>query len=194
VDVRVIAATHRNLAAMTEDGTFREDLYYRLAVIPLELPALRERAEDVPELAQHFFLGTKRKHGRPDLTLSPSLLPYFSAYRWPGNIRELENVIERLVVLTRGNEIALSDLPDFLRKERPALDTLHLDLPPEGISLEAVEKALLLRALKKFDWNQTHAARYLDLSRKTLIYRMEKYGIRAEQQQESPAAEPKDSV
>jgi DNA-binding NtrC family response regulator len=189
VDVRVIAATHRNLAAMTEDGTFREDLYYRLAVIPLELPALRERAEDVPELAQHFFLETKRKQGRPDLTLSPSLLPYFSAYHWPGNIRELENVIERLVVLTRGNEIALSDLPDFLRKERPALDALHLDLPPEGISLEAVEKELLLRALKKFDWNQTHAARYLDLSRKTLIYRMEKYGIRAEQQQESPAGE-----
>jgi DNA-binding NtrC family response regulator len=189
VDVRVIAATHRNLVAMIEDGTFREDLYYRLAVIPLELPPLRERAEDVPELVEHFLIKTKTKHGRPDLTLSPSLLPYFSAYRWPGNIRELENVIERLVVLTRGDEIRLSDLPDILRKERPALDALHLDLPPEGISLEAVEKELLLRALKKFNWNQTHAARYLDLSRKTLIYRMEKYGIREEQQQESPAGE-----
>jgi DNA-binding NtrC family response regulator len=185
VDVRVIAATHRNLAAMTEDGTFREDLYYRLAVIPLDLPPLRERAEDVPELVELIFLKTKTKHRRPNLTLSPSLLPYFSAYRWPGNIRELENVIERLVVLTRGDEITLGDLPDILRRERPALEALHLDLPPEGISLEAVEKELLLRALKKSNWNQTQAARYLDLSRKTLIYRMEKYGIRDEQQESS---------
>lgn len=189
VDVRVIAATHRNLVAMTEDGTFREDLYYRLAVIPLEMPPLRERAEDIPELADHFLLKTKLKHKREALTLPASLLPYFSAYRWPGNIRELENVIERLVVLTRGDEITLNDLPDFLRRERPSLDALHLDLPEEGISLEAVERELILRALKKFDWNQTQAAKYLDLSRKTLIYRMEKYGIREEQQQAGPGQE-----
>ncbi len=91
--------------------------------------------------------------------------------------------MERLVVLSRANEISLSDLPDFLRRERPALDALHLDLPPQGISLEGVEKELILRALKKCDWNQTHAARYLDLSRKTLIYRMEKYGIRKDEEQ-----------
>ncbi len=186
VDVRVIAATHRNLAAMAEDGTFREDLYYRLAVIPLEMPPLRERAEDIPELVDHFLLKTKVKHKREKLTLPASLLPYFSAYRWPGNIRELENVIERLVVLTRGDEITLNDLPDFLRRERPSLDALHLDLPEEGISLEAVERELILRALKKFNWNQTQAAKYLDLSRKTLIYRMEKYGIREEQEQAGP--------
>ncbi|MGE5486966.1 MAG: sigma-54-dependent transcriptional regulator [bacterium] len=186
VDVRVIAATHRNLVAMTEDGTFREDLYYRLAVIPLEMPPLRERAEDIPELVDHFLLKTKVKHKREKLTLPASLLPYFSAYRWPGNIRELENVIERLVVLTRGDEITLNDLPDFLRRERPSLDALHLDLPEEGISLEAVERELILRALKKFNWNQTQAAKYLDLSRKTLIYRMEKYGIREEQEQAGP--------
>lgn len=178
VDVRIIAATHRNLPAMIEDGSFREDLYYRLAVIPLELPPLRERPEDIPELVQHFFAVGKQKHARPDLALPAYLVPYFCSYRWPGNVRELENIIERLIVLTRGNEITLNDLPDFLRRERPALDQLQLDLPPDGISLEAVEKELIFRALKKFDWNQSQAARYLDISRKTLIYRMEKYGMR----------------
>lgn len=180
VDVRIIAATHRNLLAMVEDGAFREDLYYRVAVIPLELPPLRDRAEDIPELVQHFFLKAKAKEGRPSLAMPPSLLPYFSAYRWPGNIRELENVIERLVVLSRGDEITLNDLPDFLRRGRPPVDELRLDLPPEGISLESVEKELIVRALEKCNWNQTHAARYLDISRKTLIYRMEKFGLRRE--------------
>ena len=177
VDVRVIAATHRNLHAMVEDGTFREDLYYRLTVIPLELPPLRDRPEDIPELVQHFFVKAKEKHGRPELKLPPSLLPCFACYTWPGNVRELENIVERLVVLTPGNQITVEDLPEFLRRERPVMEELHLDLPPQGISLEAVEKELILSALKKFNWNQTHAARYLDLSRKTLIYRMEKYNI-----------------
>jgi len=190
VDVRIIAATHRNLQAMIEDGTFREDLYYRLVVIPLELPPLRERPEDVPELVEHFFLKAKEKHGRPELALPPALLSHFCGYRWPGNIRELENIIERLVVLTRGNEITVNDLPEFLRRERPVLEELRLDLPPQGISMDAVEKELILRALKKFDWNQTQAARYLDVSRKTLIYRMEKYDIRREQDAGSATALP----
>ncbi|HEX7359555.1 MAG TPA: sigma-54 dependent transcriptional regulator [Bryobacteraceae bacterium] len=180
VDVRAIAATHRNLEAMIEDGTFREDLYYRLSVIPLELPPLRERLDDIPQLVQHFFAKAKRKYGRENLALPISLLPYFSNYRWPGNIRELENIVERLVVLTPGNEIAVSHLPAFLRKEHASVDELNLDLPPQGISLEAIEKELILKALGKFKWNQTHAAKYLDISRKALIYRMEKHGIRAE--------------
>ena len=190
VDVRIIAATHRNLQAMIEDGTFREDLYYRLVVIPLELPPMRERPEDIPELVEHFFTKAKEKHGRPDLALPPSLLSHFCGYRWPGNIRELENIIERLAVLTRGNEIGVNDLPEFLRRERPVLEELRLDLPPQGISMDAVEKELILRSLKKFDWNQTQAARYLDLSRKTLIYRMEKYDIRREQEEDSPTPLP----
>ena len=186
-DVRFIAATHRNLQAMIDDGTFREDLYYRLAVIPLELPPLRDRAEDIPELVQHFFLQTRDKQGRPDLVLPPALIPRFQDYRWPGNVRELENVIERVVVLARGKEITLADLPDFLRRERPAVDMLQLELPPRGLSLEAVEKELLIRALGKFDGNQTHAAKYLDISRKALIYRMEKYGIpRKSAEEEEP--------
>jgi two-component system NtrC family response regulator len=177
VDVRIIAATHRNLQAMIDDETFREDLYYRLVVIPLELPPLRERAEDIPELVQYFFVRTRDKLQRPEMILPQHLLKYFQNYRWPGNIRELENVIERVLVLAPGPEIALADLPDFLRQEHVSVDTLNLDLPPQGVSLEAIEKELLLRALRKFNWNQTHAARYLDISRKALIYRMEKHGI-----------------
>lgn len=178
VDVRFIAATHRNLQAMIEDGAFREDLYYRLAVIPLELPPLRERSEDIPELVQHFFVKIRDKHGRPGLVLPPCLLPMFQNYRWPGNVRELENVVERIVVLARGDEITAADLPEFLRRERPAIDVIQLELPAKGISLEAVEKELIIKALEKFHGNQTHAAKYLDISRKALIYRMEKHGIR----------------
>jgi len=177
VDVRIIAATHRNLPAMIEDGAFREDLYYRLSVIPLDLPPLRDRTGDIAELVQYFFAKAKRKYGRENLTLPDALVPHFSNYRWPGNIRELENIIERLVVLTKSTQISVTDLPEHLRREHPPVDTLHLDLPPQGISLEAVEKELIVRALQKFKWNQTHAARYLDISRKALMYRMEKHGI-----------------
>ena len=180
VDVRIIAATHRNLQAMVEDGSFREDLYYRLAVIPVELPPLRERQDDIPELVEAFFKRSKQKHGRPDLKLSPALLPYFSAHRWPGNVRELENLIERIVVLARGEEVRLEDLPEQLRRERLPLDAIHLELPPHGISLDGVERELILRALEKCNWNQTKAAQYLDISRKVLICRMEKFGLRKE--------------
>jgi two-component system NtrC family response regulator len=178
VDVRIIAATNRNLQAMVEDGAFREDLYYRLAVIPLELPPLRERPEDVPELIECFLEKYKQKHSRPELEMSPAVMPYFAAYRWPGNVRELENMIERMVVLRRGAEISMNDLPEPLRREPQPLEAIQLELPPNGISLEAVEKELIVRALRRCNGNQTQAAKYLDISRKTLIYRMEKYGIR----------------
>lgn len=177
VDVRIIAATHRELQAMIEDGSFREDLYYRLAVIPLVMPSLRERSEDIPDLVQHFFRKSQDKNKRTDLAMPPALLPYFTRYRWPGNVRELENVVERIVVLARGGDIAVEDLPLFLRQEKAGIDALEIDLPPQGVSLEAIEKELILRALRMCDWNQTRAARYLDISRKTLIYRIEKHGI-----------------
>lgn len=180
VNVRIIAATHRNLEAMVEDGTFREDLYYRLAVIPLILPPLRERPDDIAELVAIFFKKFKERQNRLDLKVPPSLLPYFSIHRWPGNVRELENVVERLVVLTPGSEVSVEDLPDFLRRERPPLEAIHLELPPEGISLEAVERELVMRALHKCNWNQTKAAAYLDISRKVLIYRMEKFALKQE--------------
>lgn len=177
VDVRIIAATHRDLQAMIEDGTFREDLYYRLAVIPLAPPPLRERPEDIPDLVEHFFGVSKEKNKRPGLTFPPALLPYFAQYRWPGNIRELENVVERIVALARGEMITVQDLPPFLRRDRGGLEAVEIDLPPQGISLDAIEKELIIRALEKCGWNQTHAARYLDISRKTLIYRMERHSI-----------------
>jgi two-component system, NtrC family, response regulator len=185
VNVRIIAATNRNLQALIDDGAFREDLYYRLAVVPLTLPPLRERIDDIPELVQQLFLRAKQKQNVPQLRLPSSLLPRFSWYGWPGNVRELENVIERLAVLAVGDEITLADLPDFLQRERSHADAMELDLPPGGISLERVERDLIVRALEKFNWNQTQAARYLDISRRTLIYRMEKFGISKEQREDA---------
>jgi two-component system, NtrC family, response regulator len=178
VDVRIVAATNRNLRRMMEDSTFREDLYYRLAVIPMTLPPLRERAEDIPDLVRHLFEANKKKHGRPDLKLPSALMPFFGRYNWPGNIRELENVLERVVVLSRGTEVTVADLPEFLVRERPVLDALQFELPPNGSSLDALERELIMHALQRFEGNQTKAAHYLDLSRKTLIYRMEKHGLR----------------
>jgi DNA-binding NtrC family response regulator len=178
IDVRIVAATNRSLLRMVEDGEFREDLYYRLAVIPMTLPPLRERAEDLPDLVGHLWRSATAKHGRPQLTLPESLLPYFSRYGWPGNIRELQNVIERIVVLSRGLILTLDDLPEMLRRERPILDSIQLELPPTPISLEAVERELILRALERYDWNQTKAAQYLGLTRKTLIYRMDRHALR----------------
>lgn len=185
VNVRIIAATHRNLQALIDDGAFREDLYYRLAVIPLTLPPLRERVDDIPELVQYLFLKAKQKHNLQQLRLPLSLMPHFCGYGWPGNVRELENVIERLVVLATGDEITLADLPDFLQRQRSHADAMELNLPPGGISLERVERDLIVRGLEKFNWNQTQTARYLDISRRTLIYRMEKFGISKEQDEDT---------
>ncbi len=178
VDVRIVAATHRNLQALIEDGAFREDLYYRLAVVPLQVPPLRERADDIPELVQHLFLKLRQKHDLPTLRLPPALVPYFAGYRWPGNVRELENVVERMVVLAVGDEIGFNDLPDFLQHQKAGLEAIQFELPPNGISLEGIEKELILKALQKFAWNQTQTAKYLDISRRTLIYRMEKFALR----------------
>jgi two-component system NtrC family response regulator len=177
VDVRIIAATHRNLATMVKQGTFREDLYYRLLVVPIQLPPLRERTGDIDELVQHFFVKFRAKHGRPDLSMQPELQRYFSAYTWPGNVRELENAIERIVLLAKGSEITPADLPDFLRSDAAAAESASLPLPDQGVSLEAFEKQMILQALKRCGGNQTRAARYLSMSRRTLAYRLEKHGV-----------------
>jgi DNA-binding NtrC family response regulator len=180
VDVRVVAATNRNLRRMADEGEFREDLYYRLAVIPMTLPPLRERGEDVPELVRYFWRKTTEKLDRHDLILPDKLLPVFGGYHWPGNIRELQNVVERIAVLSRGPEVTEADLPDSLRREQSAVDSLRFELTPNPISLDAVERELIVRALERFNGNQTKAAQYLGLTRKTLIYRMEKHGLRRE--------------
>jgi len=177
VDVRVIAATNRDLARMADDGTLREDLYYRLNVIPLRLPGLRDRRKDIPQLLRFFFERSRAKHGRDELRLSERVLEHFLSYDWPGNIRELENAVERIVVLTPGNQVEVADLPEFLRPGPTPLETIDLHLPANGISLGGLEKEVLLSALKRCRWNQSATARYLNLSRKTLIYRMHKYNL-----------------
>lgn len=177
VDIRVIVATHRDLQLMVKAGTFRQDLFYRLSVIPLEIPPLRNRAEDIPELLYHFLEKAKARNHRQLLQFPETLMPYFLRYHWPGNVRELENLIERLVVLARGDEIKLADLPEYIRSEFPPVDFLDSSFPTEGVSLDSVERGLLLRALENFEWNQTRAAKYLHISRKTLMYRMTKHGI-----------------
>ena len=188
VNVRILAATNRNLLRMVEDGEFREDLYYRLAVIPVTLPPLRERAEDIPELVEHFWRLATAKHGRPELQLPKHLLPYFSRHHWPGNIRELENLIERILILSPGPTVSIDDVPETLRRERGVLDSIQLELPASPISLEAVERALIVQALERFKGNQTKAASYLNLTRKTLIYRMERFGLRGEQPEKDSGA------
>ena len=178
VDVRVIAATHRNLAAMVEDGTFREDLYYRLTVVLLRIPPLRERREDLPELIDVLFKRARERHGLDHARLSGSLLQRLIGYSWPGNVRQLENVIERLLVLSPEDLITEENLPEDLQPATLSSSSpLQFPLPEGGISLEAVERELITQALARFDGNQTHAARYLDISRRTLIYRIEKYGL-----------------
>jgi two-component system NtrC family response regulator len=145
------------------------------------LPPLRERREDIPELVQYLFRKVKERHGLASLRLGAAVNSALAGYRWPGNVRELENVIERIVVLAASEEVTDADLPEEIRTSLPPVrDAFLLDLPEQGISLEAVERELLMRALEKFNGNQTQAARYLDISRRTLIYRMEKHGLSRE--------------
>jgi two-component system NtrC family response regulator len=178
VDVRIIAATHRNLELMAKDGAFREDLYYRLLVVPIQLPALRERQSDIPDLVYHFLEKARIKYNRSDLKFGSDLLPNFVNYQWPGNVRQLENTIERLVLLSRGPEVTRNDLPDFLQNQHTS-GLRIVDGSDEGVSLIEVEKNLIIQALEKFSGNQTRAAKYLNLSRRVLAYRVEKYGIQA---------------
>lgn len=177
VNVRIIAATHRNLASRVSEGLFREDLFYRLSVIPIDLPPLRERKEDIPTLVEEFFERAKRRHNKPQLFLPPALMPYFVGHRWPGNVRELENLIERIVLLGRSEEVLVGDLPETLRLSRPPAAAPQALPQSAGLGLEAMERELILTALRKCNWNQTRAARQLNISRKSLVYRIAKHGI-----------------
>src|SRR5262249_21640314 len=177
VDVRIIAATHRNLATMVKQGTFREDLYYRLLVVPIKLPALRERTGDIETLVQHFFVRSRARYGRQELAMKQELMNYFVEYNWPGNVRELENAVERMVLLARGNELTAAGLPDFLHPSPLETNGTSFALSEQSMSLEAMEKQMILQALKQCGGNQTHAARQLGMSRRALAYRLEKYGV-----------------
>jgi two-component system NtrC family response regulator len=175
VDVRVIAATNKDIERAVKEGAFREDLYYRLNVITLFIPPLRERKEDIPLLASHFL---KKFNKDIDVRVDAGALSLLTAYGWPGNVRELENVIERASVLKRGALITLDELPEKLKKEKPGVEDIILNLPEQGISLEDLEKSLIIKALDKHKGNQTRAAEYLGITRPTLIYRMEKFGLK----------------
>lgn len=180
VDVRIITATHRNLETLVAEGKFREDLYYRLAVIPITVPPLRDRSGDIRELVNHFFERTKLRYGRRELKLPPSLMPYLLNHRWPGNVRELENVIERIVLLSRTDEVTVADLPERLREGIARQSPKALPAGGGGTALKTIERDLILQVLRQCNWNRSKAARELEISRKTLMYRMSKYGISKE--------------
>jgi two-component system NtrC family response regulator len=177
VDVRIIAATHRDLEVMVKQGGFREDLYYRLLVVPIKLPPLRDRTGDIEELVQHFLAKYRAKHDRQNLTMPQEVLHHLFAYDWPGNVRQLENAIERMVLLAKTADLTLGDLPEFLRSGTAGLEGVAISLPEQGVTLEAVEKQMILDALKRCGGNQTQAARKLGMSRRTLAYRLVKYGF-----------------
>jgi len=173
VDVRLIAASNRDLYAGIAEGTFREDLYYRLGVILLHLPPLRERREDIPGLVKHFL----KKCGAPaGVRFSPAALARLKSYPWPGNIRELENLVERAVILRRAELIEAEDLQLYSRGQAKG-NGLIPEIPEEGLSLEEVERELIKKALSKAGGNRAEAARLLKIPRHVLIYRMEKFKI-----------------
>jgi len=177
VDVRVIAATNRNLMAMVESGEFREDLYYRLNIIPLELPPLRERREDIPMLVEHFLEKKSSELNKEPPRVSANAMQELTNYYWPGNVRELENVIERAVVLCESEEIGLNDLPILLGDpSRTTLRLLKEDLPLVA-ALEDLERQLIARALEKAKGVKTEAARVLGLKTSALYYKLEKYDL-----------------
>ncbi len=182
VDVRIIAATNRDLEKAIEERTFREDLYYRLNVIPITLPPLRERREDILALAYHFLETYNREFKAGFKGFTPEVEQLLLRYDWPGNIRELRNVVERAVILSSGDEIGVESLPWKIKGEarhppRPGADAGVVVLPDEGVDIEDVERELIVQALEKTGRNQTRAARLLGLTRDALRYRMKKYEL-----------------
>ena len=179
VDVRVVAATNRDLEAMMKAGQFREDLFYRLNVIPVELPPLRERASDVPALVQKFLDKANASHGTAVTSVVPAALDLLKGYTWPGNVRQLESVIERAVLLCEGSSIRPEDLPLEIRlRTAPASRPCGFEIPPEGVDIEDFERQLIVQAMEKSGWVIAKAARLLGLSYRTLQYRLEKFGIK----------------
>jgi transcriptional regulator with PAS, ATPase and Fis domain len=186
VDVRVVAATNRDLFTAVKEGRFREDLFYRLNVLPIHLPPLRERNGDVGLLVQYFLQQQGRKKGMPAVRIEAEALARLERYRWPGNVREMENLIERLVILNEGGVIRSSDLPDYICEPMPVdsgeqLSLRDLRLPREGVDLngfmQTIEDHLILQALLRPGRNKTLAAELLRLNRTTLIERMRKKGM-----------------
>jgi two-component system response regulator PilR (NtrC family) len=181
VNTRVIAATNRDLSALVKDGTFREDLFYRVSVIPMVLPPLRDRGVDIAELAEHFIQKFCTQTGH-QVSLSPQALRLLENYYWPGNVRELEHTIERAVALEKTDTIQPERLPEQVTNYNPARIASELELPTEGINLTAhldqLEKTYVLEALRRTDGNQTNAADLLKMSVRSLRHLLDKHGIR----------------
>jgi transcriptional regulator with PAS, ATPase and Fis domain len=178
-DIRVIAATNRNLKAAITSGEFREDLYYRLGVFEIALPALRERPEDILELADAFLAEIGETVGRPPAGIVRDAKDQLLSYHWPGNVRELRNAIERAVILADGGAIRPEHLPftSPLQPRMPANVSIEAPLPAGGINLEDLERSLVVRALTQARHNKTRAAKLLGLTRAQLYSRIEKYGL-----------------
>jgi two-component system NtrC family response regulator len=149
-----------------------------LSVIPIHLPPLRERREDIPLLAAFFLKRYAQKFGK-ELKLDRKVFKILDVYTWPGNIRELENLMERLAALHEGGDITAEDLPDFVLSQASKIGDVLVNIPPGGIDLEQVERDIIREALERNGWNQSRAARFLNISRNTLIYRMQKYALTA---------------
>ena len=178
LDVRIVAATNLDMDKALADASFREDLYYRLAVIPVHLPSLRERREDITLLLRYFC----GKHRADAVVFDAGATAALNAYRWPGNVRELENLVERLLIMRSGDTITSEDLPDkILTGGTASGSSLNsgkvINLPAEGYPLEQLEREVVVESLVRNSWNQTAAAKFLCIPRHTLIYRMEKYAI-----------------
>jgi transcriptional regulator with PAS, ATPase and Fis domain len=185
VDVRFIAATHRDLEKRVESGRFREDLFYRLYVIPLKLPPLRERIEDIPLLVNHFLDLFNDITGSGVEGVSADALDCLTAHSWPGNVRELKNMMERLVVLKDGGTISLEDLPPKLRgRQEISFQHPSISVTDDGISLNTAvtefEKALILQSLEKTNWVKNKAAKLLKLNRTTLVEKIKRYRLDGE--------------
>lgn len=177
VDVRIIAATNKDLARLVKDGTFREDLFYRLNVVRIVVPPLRERREDIPMLAHHFLQKAGRDHGAAIRGFVPEAMRLLQHYEWPGNVRELENVIERAVSLARGPLILPEDLPETVRCASSDAVTVLPGETGELVSLEELEKRYLLRVLKETGNNKVRAAKLLGIDRRTLYRMAERFAI-----------------
>jgi transcriptional regulator with PAS, ATPase and Fis domain len=177
VDVRVVAATNKHLPEAVAAGRFREDLYYRLHVVPIRVPPLRERADDIPLLVDAFVLQFCAKHKRRPKRLAPEAMRLCQRFPWPGNVRQLRNVLEHLVITTPATVIDAPDLPEFLREE--AASSVELVLRP-GTTLEEAERLLIRHTLRHRTSNREEAARLLGISRRTLQYKLKHYGLLAD--------------
>ena len=180
VDIRVVTATNKDLQQEVEKGAFREDLYYRLNVVHMLLPPLRERREDIPLLLAHFMTKICQENDMARKTIAPEALEFLSGYEWPGNIRQLENIVERCVVMVGGDTITVADLPPEVKDDEAQLKNALNLLPVElnlAETLDKLEAALIRRALVRADFVQVKAAEYLAISKSLLQYKLRKYGI-----------------